>query len=75
MTNKSPWSHDTPEPAIALPDRSTRINITDLKERIAISPAYTPTERDFLLDCINECSSPKGGSLENHSRGREQSRR
>jgi len=30
------------------------INAIDLKERIALSDAFTPKERDFLLDAINE---------------------
>lgn len=36
----------------------TRINLIDLKERIALDRQYTPAERDFLLDAINEASSP-----------------
>lgn len=29
------------------------MNLIDLKERIAISDAFTPAERDFLLDAVN----------------------
>ena len=36
------------------------INAVDLKERIAISDAFTPKERDFLLDAINDRISTKG---------------
>jgi len=69
MTKKNPWA----PPAIVLPDRSSRINITDLKERIAISNAFTPIERDFLLDCINDVTDPnREESHESHRRSREQ---
>lgn len=30
------------------------MNLVDLKERIALSPDYTPQERNFLLDAVNE---------------------
>lgn len=29
------------------------MNLIDLKERIAVSDAFTPDERDYLLDAIN----------------------
>ena len=29
------------------------MNLIDLKERIAISPEYSPEERTFLLDAVN----------------------
>jgi len=34
------------------------LNVTDIKERIAIGGALTPAERDFVLDCINEATRP-----------------
>ena len=35
-----------------------RFNITDLKEQIAVDQAYSETEREFLLDAINEVTRP-----------------
>jgi hypothetical protein len=37
---------------------SRRINLTELKKRIAIDKAYTPAEREFLLDAINDVTQP-----------------
>ena len=35
-----------------------RINVIDVKERIAVGETLTPDQRDFVLDCINEATKP-----------------
>jgi hypothetical protein len=38
---------------------SERIDVIDVKERIVIGQSLTSSQRDFVLDCINEATKPQ----------------
>ena len=39
-------------------ERTERIDVIEVKERIAVGEQLTPLQRDFVLDCINEATKP-----------------
>jgi hypothetical protein len=41
-----------------------RINITELKERLALDRSYSEAERDFLMEAITDASSPATAYLD-----------
>jgi hypothetical protein len=43
------------------------MNLIDLKERIALCDAFTPDERDFILDAILAVALPAARRVERHS--------
>jgi len=36
-----------------------RVDLIDLKERIAIGGTFTPEEKNFIVDCIDEATKPE----------------